>query len=51
VCASALTAENIANKQSAVAGFDIDGHVGRVIGLIGRRLARATAGTGYAFPR
>jgi len=50
VYASALTADNIANKQSAVAGFDLEGYVGRVLGMIERRLARATAGTGYAFP-
>src|SRR6266446_5773343 len=50
VYASAVTAENMANKQSAVAGFDLQGYVGHVLGLIERRLARATAGTGYPFP-
>jgi hypothetical protein len=50
VYASALTAENMANKQSAVAGFDLHGYVGHVLGLITRRLARATAGSGYPFP-
>ncbi len=50
VYASALTAENMANKQSAVAGFDVQGYVGHVLGLIERRLARATAGSGYPFP-
>jgi aminoglycoside phosphotransferase (APT) family kinase protein len=51
VYASALTAENMANKQSAVAGFDLQGYVGHVLPLIARRLARATAGTDYPFPR
>jgi aminoglycoside phosphotransferase (APT) family kinase protein len=51
VYASALTAENIANKQSALANFDLHVYVTNVLGMLERRLARAAQGLGYAFPR
>jgi aminoglycoside phosphotransferase (APT) family kinase protein len=51
IYASALTAEAIANKQSAVADFDRRVYVGQVLDKLERRLARAAQGIGYTFPR
>ena len=50
VYASALSADNIANKQSAVPDFSRKAYVARVIDKLERRLSRAARGIGYRFP-
>lgn len=50
VYASALSADNIAHKQSAVPGFSRDAYVAGVVDKLERRLARAARGDGYPFP-
>lgn len=50
VYASALSAENIANKQSAIQGFSTPAYVAGVIDKLERRLSRAVQGGGYRFP-
>ncbi|HEY7293946.1 MAG TPA: aminoglycoside phosphotransferase family protein [Dehalococcoidia bacterium] len=49
--ASALSAEVLATRRFAVAGFDADAYVATVGEQIRARLARATAGRGYRLPR
>jgi hypothetical protein len=50
IYASALSADNIANKQSAIQGFTRAEYVAEVIDKRQRRLARAVRGGGYRFP-
>jgi Ser/Thr protein kinase RdoA (MazF antagonist) len=50
VYASALSADNIANKQSAMQGFSRAAHIAGVIDKLERRLARAVRADGYRFP-
>lgn len=50
VYASALSADNIANKRSAIQGFSRAAHVAGVIDKLERRLARAVRADGYRFP-
>jgi aminoglycoside phosphotransferase (APT) family kinase protein len=50
VYASALSADNIANEQSAIPGFSRAAYVAGVIDKLERRLSRAVRGGGYRFP-
>jgi hypothetical protein len=50
VYASALSAETIANKQSAVHDFSREAYIAGVLDKLERRLARAVQGGGYSFP-
>jgi Ser/Thr protein kinase RdoA (MazF antagonist) len=50
VYASALSAETIANKQSAVHDFSREAYIAGVLDKLERRLARAVRGGGYSFP-
>ena len=51
VYASALSADNVANKQSAIQGFSKAEYVAGVIDKLERRLVRAAQAEGYRFPR